>query len=452
MTRRARWVVGAVLTGVLVAGTLVALTPWIERQLIRTLEAQGLEAVSLRVVGLGLRGVVLENVTAGIDAPFSLKQVHVRYSLRQLQQQRLGMVTLDGLRVVAYRGADGFTLRGMESLLQTGDAAQSLPVSETAFARYALDGVQVKNGVLEVAERDVQVHLPLDMTLQLAPHASLVYTAPNARLGLDAYHLETGALKLEAALAPEVKRWDGTWSIQHIALSGAPMALPPLIASGTVRMEAEELQVDGTVRSATNDIRGTFRFVYAPKTATPKLLHISNVRVPWSEGMIGVDAARISLGSNKPTQLTLVAERLSVAALLRMFAGERATGTGLVSGKIPLTIDRRGALQWRPGTLAALAPGQLSLAPEVIPGNQPQVELVRNVLKNLHYTTLTMAVEKAPDGKMRVRLVVEGKNPDLPSSRAVRLNVQLQGDVLNLIRQNVIAVQNPQQFLEKRSQ
>jgi len=103
---------------------------------------------------------------------------------------------------------------------------------------------------------------------------------------------------------------------------------------------------------------------------------------------------------------------------------------------VPLTIARDGAVQVGKTALNADAPGTIALAPEAIPGDNAQVALVRDVLKNLHYTLLAVGLDTAPDGSLQAALAVSGKNPDVENGRPIKLQVHLSGDLLNLIAQN----------------
>ena len=136
---------------------------------------------------------------------------------------------------------------------------------------------------------------------------------------------------------------------------------------------------------------------------------------------------------------------------MQTLTGSKATATGGVSGTVPLTIGRDGSFRIGNSALTADGPGVIALSPEAIPGDNPQVALVRDVLKNLHYTVLSLGLDSTPGGKLTAVLVVEGKNPDVEKGRTIKLQVHLSGDLLELLSQNLKLMTDPKTFLEQHS-
>jgi len=135
--------------------------------------------------------------------------------------------------------------------------------------------------------------------------------------------------------------------------------------------------------------------------------------------------------------------------LLRQLTGEKASGTGEISGTLPVTIGADGSIVIANGALQAEKPGMIVLPPDVIPGDNENVALARDVMKNLHYNVLSVRVDNDKNDRISVLMNVEGNNPDVYGGKAVKLNVHLTGDVLDFIRQNVLALTNPEKLLEQ---
>jgi hypothetical protein len=156
----------------------------------------------------------------------------------------------------------------------------------------------------------------------------------------------------------------------------------------------------------------------------------------------------IALDEAKPIRLNLEIRDVSVDALLQMATSNKATGTGTVSGTIPVSIAPDGAIRFLQGSLRAKEAGTIIMTPDAIPGDNQQITLVRDILKNLHYKVLSVGVNSSTNNKQAILLHVEGNNPDVYEGRPVKLNVQLNGDVLNLIQQSVMPFTNPKQLLK----
>ncbi len=176
-------------------------------------------------------------------------------------------------------------------------------------------------------------------------------------------------------------------------------------------------------------------------------LTIAHAEMEFQGGKIRVQDVIIPL-SGGAVDATLQVENVPMDALMNALTGKRASATGLVSGKLPLTYLPEGNVILHQGQLSSKAPGKIAMQPEVIPGDNEQVALVREVMQNLHYDVLAVNMDTDAQGKLAVQLHVEGSNPDMAGGQQVKLNVNLSGDVLELIQQSLLTV-DPKKYLEQ---
>ena len=146
--------------------------------------------------------------------------------------------------------------------------------------------------------------------------------------------------------------------------------------------------------------------------------------------------------------LTLHMQDASLSGLLQGATGGRATATGLVSGNVPLTLTGEGTLVVGQGHLTAYQGGVITLSPDAIPGDNAQVALVRDIMKSFHYSTLLVSVGSDKDKKLSILLSLGGNNPDVYNGQEVKLNVQLSGDLLDLLQQSILPLADPKQLLK----
>ena len=142
---------------------------------------------------------------------------------------------------------------------------------------------------------------------------------------------------------------------------------------------------------------------------------------------------------------------MPIESLLKLLTNDTATATGVVSGTLPLTITAEGKITPGKGSLKSEEAGIINMPPDTIPGDNQQVTLVRDVLKNLHYSLLSLELDTEDDKTLSVTLAVEGNNPDVEKGRPVKLKVHLSGDLLNLISQNLKLMTDPTKFIEQES-
>jgi hypothetical protein len=155
------------------------------------------------------------------------------------------------------------------------------------------------------------------------------------------------------------------------------------------------------------------------------------------------------LSGKQDLKLNLHVDKVSLGNLMQQLTGARATATGVISGELPVAIGADGMIGLQQASLQAEEPGIISMAQDAIPGDNAQIAIVRDILKNFHYSVLSIGVDNGKDNKLSVLMKLEGGNPDMYSGHPVQLNVQLNGDVLNFVQQNILALTNPRKFLEQ---
>jgi hypothetical protein len=134
-------------------------------------------------------------------------------------------------------------------------------------------------------------------------------------------------------------------------------------------------------------------------------------------------------GERIETQLQV--DQMDVAVLFDLLAVEGLSGSGQLTGTIP--IQREGDLVIIEGArLAALAPGVLRFrsdaAERALAGGGEYVDLVIQALKDFRYETLVLTGNVDRDGEARLRLEILGNNPDVLEGHPFQLNINLSGN------------------------
>lgn len=191
---------------------------------------------------------------------------------------------------------------------------------------------------------------------------------------------------------------------QTIAMAGIDAALP--LEDGTVVFQIER---EGTLRLERAEWRlagGTLR---------------TSGRVPLAA---------------EQRALTLVADSLDVGALLASLAFEGLSGTGTLSGTLPLR-QRGDALVIENGRVEATTPGTLRY--ERAPGadaatGHGQLDVLLAVLTNFHYDELALTLTGDTAEPMDMTLHIRGRNPDYQGGRTVVFNVNIEAPLVGLVR------------------
>ncbi|MBS1196963.1 MAG: hypothetical protein H6R18_748 [Proteobacteria bacterium] len=120
---------------------------------------------------------------------------------------------------------------------------------------------------------------------------------------------------------------------------------------------------------------------------------------------------------------------IDLAQLLELFKLQGLSGSGQLSGMLPLTY-RDGGIEINDGRLNSLAGGTIKYAPDTaIPTN-----IGLQVLRNLHFQKLGTQIWYAQDGAYRAQIKLDGSNPDFYNGYPVRFGLNIKGALPGLFR------------------
>jgi hypothetical protein len=365
----------------------------------RNLLAEGVEAkLSLGAVPVGLAAeVILDSLTHRTEAPV-FAPLGGRLTLRGDGET----VTFEG-HLGDRAGAARLAISGRHDLAAGGGAAT-----------LALDPLTFAPGGLQPAA--------------LAPP-------------LAALREVTGGLRAQAEVA---------WSAESLT-SGAVLAIQDL------SFDSPAAEVRGL------DLALTLTSLTPPASAPGQRLTIGRVDPgvaldevalrfqihPGDPPRLGIEQGQVKIGGGRVLvrdvlldpaaarlELPLEFEGLDLAALLRILDIDGLSGSGRLSGRIPIAIEGE-TVTIANGRLAAEAPGTLRFeserAREVLAAAGESAELMLRALEDFRYDELSLAIDKPATADARLTLVLLGHNPDVLDGYPFRFNINLEGDTDRLV-------------------
>ncbi|HEX5078899.1 MAG TPA: YdbH domain-containing protein [Geminicoccaceae bacterium] len=164
-------------------------------------------------------------------------------------------------------------------------------------------------------------------------------------------------------------------------------------------------------------------------------------------------AEPFSVGSRlEDLNVILRAEQLDLGPLLALTRMEGLSGEGSLDGVLPLRFAQ-GAAIIDGGELAATRPGVLryaaASAPAALRSAGEGVDLLLQALENFHYEVLRLTLDGRTDAAMDIGLHLAGANPDLYGGHPVEFNLDLEGELANILRQGVASYQIPERIRER---
>lgn len=273
------------------------------------------------------------------------------------------------------------------------------------------------------------------------------------------------------------------------ALSGTLTSWPPelTVSQGTLAIfgnlkmpTGERLAVDGSLklekisgiydRMAFNGLEGEVEFQLGERglTIDAPLIRLEEVNpgIPigpatagakytaaaraWGEGRLELMGANAEfLGGevwvapnswdldNSPWTIPLVVDNLELSRLMTLYPAENLSGTGKLSGRVPVLIAPGTGVRIEGGELVAHDPGGILKLPadrlRGISQDNQALELVARAVENFHYSVLDSRVQYDQDGTLHLDLHIEGRNPEVQGGRPIVLNIDLEEDIPALL-------------------
>jgi hypothetical protein len=195
------------------------------------------------------------------------------------------------------------------------------------------------------------------------------------------------------------------------------------------------------------------------KVAGEIMISDAGINFRWRDDAIELTAASLHiLGGGfaiQPTILRLESKehRLSVSVagldfgqVLAMIDQPGLSGSGRLSGMIPLAFVGDG-IEIKDAELHSTVPGTLRYR---VGENAaaPIDNIALQALQDFRYDTMKIQINYEPDGAYRIRLRLEGRNPDLYNGYPIAFNLNLSGELPSLLRDGILRGNFGEQILK----
>ena len=347
------------------------------------------------------------------------------------------------------------------SSLIPANIRQSLATSALARAMPGMSGVKL---ALNVDSPDDLAHLTGRLLLtrdeDYLASADLALKTADQRLKVDA-HLDLTTVEIVELFKPWLPEVVNSWRFAtgHAMTTLHLQWQPGAALAGTAYLRAYQVGIGfGAVQVEDGflqlDIQDMTRFSLTLAAEVPKLvlgkettvrdvilqarhqdnlLTIERVELPVFGGMLNVLPTHVNIGQ-WPLALTLAVKDIDLARLLESLHYPALSGSGTLNGKLPLSLTA-DSIELTNGELEGTAPGVLRYQ-----GPSPDAENIAfKALRNMLYHSLKASVNYRPDGEYQIGLRMEGKNPQLLSGHPVAFNLNVQGQLPELLRKGLLA-------------
>lgn len=218
--------------------------------------------------------------------------------------------------------------------------------------------------------------------------------------------------------------------------------------------------VDFTLKQLTRQTSGGTLKLSSPKgTLTlwhvrnnPSLVSLSGFSAGFMEGSVAIEHVDYDM-AKKATQTELVLNNIPLQKLLDMQGMKKIFATGSIKGTIPV-IMKDGVFEIPSGTIDADQTGKIiySTTDEERAAANESIRFTYEALSNFLYSELLSSITMSPDGQSVIRLQLKGVNPSFQEGRPVHLNLNVEQNLLDLLRSLSISTKIEEALTEKALQ
>jgi hypothetical protein len=411
--------------------------------IIKSMTKQGYENIQLSLKSLSHKHVLLEELAFNNNDTVNIDTILISFDLPNLFNKKVDTITIDGLNY-NFENTSSNTAPFSYELVK--------PVMNKHIDRLNTPGSQsqpFKNlNITDSHIRFVNKHVLFDAPFEMAfkSHKDLTLRLPHAAIDINKNNISLEKVETSFELKPDSTKSPGLWSIDNIALSKSNKSTDDTFsASGTMTLKSNLISIDGTLTIHALNNNLDFTLELTPNDIQSSTLKTLPYNFLWKGGSIKIKEHHFVL--SKPThELRVEVKRVSLGALLEALTGEKVSATGTLSGEIPLIIAKDASIQYKDATLNADGPGTISMPASTIPGSGSQINFVREILKELNFTQLSISLSE-DENTPPVTLSLTGSNPKIENGRPINLNVNLTGDVITFLQQNILYFNDPKTLL-----
>lgn len=182
----------------------------------------------------------------------------------------------------------------------------------------------------------------------------------------------------------------------------------------------------------------------------PEQVTLSDFRAGFFDGSIAISRVDYDMAKNR-AETVLQLNNIPLQKLLDLQGTKKVYATGTVKGSIPVKISGP-AVEIMDGAMIAESDGQIIYAttPEERALANQGLRTTYEALSNFLYIHLTSSISMASDGKSVLAIRLKGHNPDFQGGRPVELNLNVEQNLLDLMRSLSIS-SNVEQIISEKA-
>ncbi|MFI4983877.1 MAG: YdbH domain-containing protein [Rickettsiales bacterium] len=392
---------------VAVMALLVHLVPYKElaaQKITQYLEQEGLKVNKLQISQLTDNKLVISKLDLGDDKRLKLENINVTYDLSEVVNGKIRTLTIDSLELELYKDQGQWKVGGLEELLSKS--------SSNNIATLIPDSIIIKDIAISGSQDDIS--FSSNAKLEASYTNQQLNGVLSAPINISTPEFSIATLMLDVSINSDMKN---------------------LFAKITVRDHSKTIKLDAEITTEINNL------------SSGKIL-VKQIQFPVSGGVLSSKNITAPLAMNKPIEFKINLANVELAQVLGAVTNGEISGQGKLNGSIPVVYYSDGKLEIKEGYIDSHNNGIITVSPNIMPGDNPQIVIARTVLQNFHYNNLRMTLSSTVSNKSNINLSIEGRNPQYLDGKKVKLNVTLSGDTIPMIQQSLLPINDVKQLID----
>lgn len=392
-------VVMAVMVVIVLVIVLVPYKDIVVQRGVEVLESTGLKVSDIRVEKISDTEALISQLNLGQSKLLKLKNIKVVYDVNEIINGKLKGVAIDKIEVDVYKDGGKWLVGGIEGVFN-----QPTSDKEIKFSQYMPEYISLKDIVINAKQGSTSFSADAKVELNYDRIKNELSGSISAPIDISNPSISIPKLMFEANIKSDLKDVSSIISVKD--------------KSNTVSIDAE-------LSGKTNDLKKA------------KIL-IKRLQFPYSGGMVSSKNISTTVAMDKPIYFNINLLNVELEELLGRLTKDEIKGSGQLSGTVPVVYYPDGKLEVKEGFVDSQKNGIITVSPALIPGENEHVLMARTVLQNFHYSYLKMTLSYDKNGESLINLAIEGGNPDYLNGKKVKLNINLSGDTMSMLQQDLV--------------
>lgn len=176
------------------------------------------------------------------------------------------------------------------------------------------------------------------------------------------------------------------------------------------------------------------------------LVDVRDISMTFADGEISGESLLLAFDERESTTAFTVSDiALPTLAQLSGLAGLETTGT--LSGTVPVRLVD-GEVFVMNGTLSTTEPGSIRYKPDqatsAVATGEGGMTLAMQALENFQYDSISVQISGSIQNELEAKLAIKGRNPGLYGGYPIDFNLNLSGELANIIRDGTVGYRVPE--------